>query len=76
MFHEWRKVLLESDKACTSQIGTNKENTCTRHIASIDEKDDKDDAKDDNKHKDSFSDVEIDDEATPINVWEARGTDN
>lgn len=67
---------MESDKACTSQIGTNKENTCTRHIASIDEKDDKDDAKDDNKHKDSFSDVETDDEATPINVWEARGTDN
>jgi hypothetical protein len=39
MFHEWHKVLLESDKVCTSQIGTSKE------------KDNKDDAKDDNQHK-------------------------
>jgi hypothetical protein len=76
MFHDWRKVLLESDQACTSQIGTIKENTCTRHIASIEDKDDKDAAKDDNEHKASFSDVETNDEATPINVWEARGTGN
>jgi hypothetical protein len=64
MFHEWRQILLESDKAYTSQIGTSKE------------QDHKDDAKDDNEHKGSFSDVETDDEATPINVWEARGKDN
>jgi hypothetical protein len=47
-----------------------------RHIASIEEKDNKDDAKDDNQHKANFSDVETDDEATPINVWEARGKEN
>ena len=76
MFHEWRKVSLESDKACTSQIGTSKENTCTRYIASIKENDDKDDTKDDNEHKASFSDIETDNEATPINVWKARGKEN
>ncbi|CAD6224918.1 unnamed protein product [Miscanthus lutarioriparius] len=76
MFHEWRKVSLESDKACTSQIGTSKENTCTRYIASIKENDDKDDTKDDNEHKASFSDIEPDNEATPINVWKARGKEN
>ena len=76
MFHEWRKVLLESDKACTSQIRTSKKNICSRYIASIKEKDDKNDAKDDNEHKANFSDIETDDDATPINVWEARGKEN
>lgn len=64
MFQEWRQILSGSYKACTSQVGTSKE------------KDHKDDAKDDNEHKASFSDVETDDEATPINVWEARGKEN
>ena len=76
MFHEWRKVLLESDKACTSQIRTSKKNVCTKYIASIKKKDDKNDTKDDNEHKASFCDIETDDEATPINVWEARGKEN
>ena len=62
-----------SDQDCTTHIGTSEENASTKHIGCNEEKDHD---KEDKEHKASFSDVETDDEATPISVFEARGKEN